>query len=207
MNNHSADAETGTHLSRRIFVQQLATGAGALLLSTVMPDIALAHEHVHQKVAAGKSGEWEFFSTEQAKEVDAIASQIIPTDETPGAHEAHVVNFIDHVLAKYDMDLQPKFLTALQTFSAEAHKQFPAAQHFHQLDNAQQMSVMKALETTDAFQVLKTSTVLGFFTDPRHGGNKDEIGWKLINFENAGMFEPPFGYYDAQVLNQKKEGQ
>jgi gluconate 2-dehydrogenase gamma chain len=200
-------SEAPSGFSRRIFVQQLATGAGALWLSTILPDVALAHEHVDQKVADGKAAEWEFLTPDQAKEVDAICSQIIPTDDTPGAHEAHVVNFIDHVLAKYDMQMQPDFLKSLQAFTDEAHKQFPAARHFFELDNAQQMSVMKALETTPAFQMLKMSTALGFFTDPRYGGNKDQIGWKLINFDNAGMFEPPFGYYDAQLLNDKKEGQ
>jgi gluconate 2-dehydrogenase gamma chain len=198
--------EAGSRLTRRIFVQQLAGGASALLVSAMLPDIALAHAHVQEKVAQGKTGEWEFFTPDQAKEVDAICSQIIPTDDTPGAHEAHVVNFIDHTLAKYDMDLQPEFLKALGAFSAEAHKQVPTAGHFFELSATQQQSVMKSLEKSDAFQTLRFATVLGFFTDPKHGGNHDQIGWKLIGFDNAGMYEPPFGYYDAELLANKKEG-
>jgi len=200
-------AGAGSRLSRRIFVQQLAGGAGALLMSAVLPDIARAHAYVQEKVAQGKAGEWEFFTAEQAKEVDAICSQIIPTDDSPGAHEAHVVNFIDHTLAKYDMDMQPEFLKAMHEFSVEAHKQVPAASHFYELDSAQQGSVMKSLEKSDAFQMLRFATVLGFFSDPKHGGNRDQIGWKLIQFDNAGMYEPPFGYYDAELLANKKEGQ
>jgi gluconate 2-dehydrogenase gamma chain len=200
--------EAASRLSRRIFVQQLAGGAGALLMSTILPDLALAHAHVQEKVAQGKAGEFEFFTPEQAKEVDAICSQIIPTDDSPGAHEAHVVNFIDHALAKYDMDMQPEFLKALGAFTTEAHKQVSSAGHFHELDSAQQKSVMTSLEKSEAFQTLKFATVLGFFSDPKHGGNRDQIGWKLIQFDNAGMYEPPFGYYDAELLaNDKKEGQ
>jgi gluconate 2-dehydrogenase gamma chain len=176
-------------------------------MSTILPDIALAHAQVQEKVAQGKAGEWEFFTPEQAKDVDAICSQIIPTDDSPGAHEAHVVNFIDHTLAKYDMQLQPEFLKALQAFSTEAHKQVPTATHFSDLDDAQQKSVMKALDTSEAFQNMRFATVLGFFSDPKHGGNRDQIGWKLIQFDNAGMYEPPFGYYDAELLANKKEGQ
>jgi gluconate 2-dehydrogenase gamma chain len=176
-------------------------------MSAVLPDIALAHAHVQEKVAQGKAGEWEFFTAEQAKEVDAICSQIIPTDDSPGAHEAHVVNFIDHTLAKYDMDMQPEFLKALHEFSVEAHEEVPGASHFYELDSAQQKSVMKSLEKSDAFQMLRFATVLGFFSDPKHGGNRDQIGWKLIEFDNAGMYEPPFGYYDAELLANKKEGQ
>jgi gluconate 2-dehydrogenase gamma chain len=54
---------------------------------------------------------------------------------------------------------------------------------------------------------MRFATVLGFFSDPKHGGNRDQIGWKLIQFDNAGMYEPPFGYYDAELLANKKEGQ
>jgi gluconate 2-dehydrogenase gamma chain len=200
--------EAASRLSRRIFVQQLAGGAGALLMSTMLPDLALAHAHVQEKIAQGKAGELEFFTPDQAREVDAICSQIIPTDDSPGAHEAHVVNFIDHTLAKYDMDMQPEFLKALGAFTAEAHKQVLTANYFYELDSVQQKSVMTSLEKSEAFQMLKFATVLGFFSDPKHGGNNDQIGWKLIEFDNAGMYEPPFGYYDAELLaNNKKEGQ
>jgi gluconate 2-dehydrogenase gamma chain len=198
-------SEAASRLSRRIFVQQLAGGAGALLMSTMLPDLALAHAHVQEKIAQGKAGDFEFFTPEQAKDVDAICSQIIPSDDSPGAHEAHVVNFIDHTLAKYDMDLQPEFLKGLTAFTDEAHKQVPSADHFYELDSAQQNSVMTSLEKTQAFQMLKIATALGFFSDPKHGGNRDQIGWKLIEFDNAAMYEPPFGYYDAELLAYKKE--
>ncbi len=193
--------------SRRVFFQKFATGAGALWFSAMVPELALAHEHVQEKAAAGKLDVWEFLTAEQAKEVDALASQIIPTDDTPGAHEAHVVNFIDHVLAKYEVEMRPDFLRALQAFNDEARKQVTGAQSFAALNNEQQMAVMRTLEKTDAFQLMKAMTVLGFFSDPRHGGNKDQIGWKLLGLDNAGMYQPPFGYYDAELLTIKKEGE
>src|SRR4051812_45123507 len=157
--------EAGSRLSRRIFVQQLAGGAAAMLMSTMLPDLALAHAHVQEQIAQGTTDKFEFFTPEQAKDVDAICSQIIPTDDSPGAHEAHVVNFIDHTLAKYDMDLQPEFLKAVGVFTAEAHKQVPSADHFYELNGAQQRSVMTSLQKSEAFQMLKLATVLGFFSD------------------------------------------
>ena len=42
-----------------------------------------------------------FFTPEQALEVEAMAAQIIPTDETPGAREARVINFIDRALTTF----------------------------------------------------------------------------------------------------------
>ena len=39
---------------------------------------------------------------------------------------------------------------------------------------------------------------MGSSANPSDGGNKDEIGWKLIGFEDQSYYAPPFGYYDAQ---------
>jgi hypothetical protein len=38
---------------------------------------------------------------------------------------------------------------------------------------------------------------MGFFSNPQYGGNRDKMGWKLIGFEDAFVFQPPFGFYDG----------
>ncbi len=38
------------------------------------------------------------------------------------------------------------------------------------------------------FSYLLQNTREGFFSDPIHGGNKDMVGWKLINFPGARRF-------------------
>jgi hypothetical protein len=38
--------------------------------------------------------------------------------------------------------------------------------------------------------------MLGMFTMPSYGGNRNGVGWKLIGFQDAHVFYPPFGYYD-----------
>ena len=42
------------------------------------------------------------------------------------------------------------------------------------------------------------------FCDPALGGNKDQVGWKILGFPDTFYYKPPFGYYDAQV-NAGKE--
>jgi hypothetical protein len=37
---------------------------------------------------------------------------------------------------------------------------------------------------------------MGFLADPARGGNRGEVGWKLIGFDSSPAFTPPFGYYD-----------
>ncbi len=34
------------------------------------------------------------------------------------------------------------------------------------------------------------------FVLPSYGSNRDSIGWRLIGFDDAHAFTPPFGYYD-----------
>ena len=50
-----------------------------------------------------------FFTPEQALEVEAMAAQIIPTDETPGAREARVINFIDRALTTFAKNNQAAY--------------------------------------------------------------------------------------------------
>jgi gluconate 2-dehydrogenase gamma chain len=47
-----------------------------------------------------------FFDPATAAEIEAIAAQIIPDDDTPGARQAGVIQFIDRALAGYDQDKQ-----------------------------------------------------------------------------------------------------
>jgi hypothetical protein len=40
--------------------------------------------------------------------------------------------------------------------------------------------------------------------NPSYGGNRGKIGWKQIGFEGSMAYQPPFGYYDAQVNGEEK---
>ncbi len=52
------------------------------------------------------------------------------------------------------------------------------------------------IEHTEFFETLRRHTIMGFLASPAWGGNRDKSGWKLIGFDDAGVFQPPFGYYD-----------
>ncbi len=46
------------------------------------------------------------------------------------------------------------------------------------------------------FHILRGHTIVGFFADPIHGGNRDMMGWKLIGFPGAQI-----GGYRGWILN------
>ncbi len=63
-----------------------------------------------------------------------MAAQIIPTDDTPGAREARVVNFIDRALTTFEKGRQADYRTGLDELAAQTKQLFPAAARFSALD-------------------------------------------------------------------------
>ncbi len=133
-----------------------------------------------------------------AAEIDAITSQIVPSGDGPGAHEAGVIYFIDRALSTFDADLREAIARAWRWSSRSAKQMFPGSATIAALSNEQQIQLMHAIEKTDFFELLRTHTMYGFLGNPSYGGNRDRVGWKLIGFEDRMAFQPPFGYYDAQ---------
>jgi hypothetical protein len=52
------------------------------------------------------------------------------------------------------------------------------------------------VDHTPFFDSMRFLTVLGMFSTPAYGGNRNGAGWKLLGFEDQHIFQPPFGYYD-----------
>jgi gluconate 2-dehydrogenase gamma chain len=185
-----------TDQTRRLFLGQAGASLGLLCLSSLTPDL-LAQAHAYAQ-SAGAAKSYRFFTPQQAAEFDAFSAQIIPTDDTPGAREANVVHFTDYLLSTIDNDQQTPMKDAFKALHEQVAKTVPGATSFAAITPAQQIAVMKAMENTPAFGILRGFTVTGFFCHPSlGGGNKDQVGWKLIGFEDTFLYKPPFGYYDA----------
>ena len=60
-----------------------------------------------------------FFSPDQAVEIESVAAQIIPKDETPGAREAGTIYFIDRALTTFDEDKQAAYRQGLKDLQAK----------------------------------------------------------------------------------------
>ena len=196
----------GNEYSRRRFLEQSLVGAGAAWLTAAWPDVLAAQKHAQhtlRAVAAGAPAKFDFLTADQAAEVEAIASLIIPTTDTPGAREAGVVYFIDRSLHTWAADQQKPFSDALAAVDAKRKELFPASASFASLAVARQTELLRAIEKTPAFGLFHFSTVAGFFCNPEDGGNRDMVGWKLIGFDHAPAHTPPFGYYDAEYLKEK----
>lgn len=185
-------------VSRRLFLIRSLTGVSSAWLALRLPEIVAAQEHAHQAAQAVAPTKFEFLTPEQATEVEAVAAQIIPTDDTPGAREARVIYFIDRALSTFDKDKQPEYVKGLKELQAKQKKMFKNSAKFSDLNSEQQIKVLKAFEKNTFFETVRVHTIMGFFADPSYGGNYDKIGWKHIGFQDDFYFKPPFGYYDRE---------
>ena len=151
---------------------------------------------------AKHAGAWHTFSDADAAVVDAIAALIIPTDDTPGAREAGVVQFIDRSLDTFARDQRTLFADGLADLKKRVGAAHPGVDSFAKLDTARQSALLHDLENSksDFFAAMLAATAAGMFANPEYGGNRDRIGWKLIGFEDRYLWQQPFGYYDRDEV-------
>lgn len=198
-------------LSRRTFLLRAGTSISAAWVSANWPALLSAAKHAHHAAQAAKPPKLEFFTPEQAVEIDAISSRIIPTDELPGAHEAGVLYFIDRGLATFAAADQKTYREGLPELQARANEMFPGVQKFSAATPEQQDEVLHSFDESvpsarrpfrarpgaqSFFETLRQHTIAGFLIDPDYGGNDSGAGWKVIGREREHMFQAPFGYYD-----------
>jgi gluconate 2-dehydrogenase subunit 3-like protein len=197
-------------LSRRDFLTRTGGAVSAVWLSTHWPAIVAASEHAHQAAKSAAPAKFQFFTPEQAAEIDSITARIIPSDETPGAREAGVVYFIDRALTTFAVDDQRTYREGLPELQARVRELFPSVEKFSRATAEQQDQVLHTFDDKAEydsrfrpnaaaklfFETVRVHTIVGFLIDPDSGGNRDGVGWKLIGRDRDHMFQPPFGYYD-----------
>jgi gluconate 2-dehydrogenase gamma chain len=200
-------------LTRRNFLTRAGAGLSAVWLSTHWTAVISAAEHAHQAAKSSAQPKFQFFSPEQAVEIDAVTARIIPSDDAPGAHEAGVVYFIDRALTTFAVDDQKTYREGLPSLQARVRELFPAVEKFSRATPEQQDQVLHSLDNNTGggrrmyrananaspfFETIRTHTIIGFLVDPDSGraGNRNGVGWKLIGRDRDHMFQPPFGYYD-----------
>ncbi len=120
----------------------------------------------------------------------AICERLLPSDESgPGAREAGVDAYLRHALADPRMKAIKSMTQRGAVWVARAAKKEHGA-WFVDLDDAKKDALITRLVkgevkpkgfTPVAFvRILLALTLEAFLGDPRHGGNKDQVGWKFI---------------------------
>lgn len=189
-----------SEIARRQFLRLSANTIGGVWLAAALGEVASGA--VLSCSPPTHSGSWHTFTDDEAAVADAVAALIIPTDESPGAREAGVVQFIDRSLGTFAKDQRQLFVTGLADLKVRVRAAHPGADSFVELDAAQQAALLHELESSKSefFTAMLAATAAGMFANPEYGGNRDKIGWKLLGFDDRYFWQQPFGYYDRDEV-------
>jgi len=183
--------------SRRQFITASGSVLGASFMAINMPLILAACEQAQDNQQ--DEADYAHITAAQAVELSAIADQIVPEDETPGATQIGVVYFIDAAFGSFMASALPMLGEGLDDLNQKAQAIDAQVERFSKLTFTQQTQLLNGEETSQFFGMLQFLTTCGMFCLPSYGGNKDHAGWELLGFEHQHVWQPPFGYYDAAV--------
>ena len=185
--------------SRREFMLASGGALGWTVLAARFPRAAQAAREARRVAAGELPPAFVILSPPEAAEVEAISALIIPTDDAPGAREAGAVYFIDRALTDFLSPLADEFRAGLADFIQRLARAHPGTSSIADVTPSDARAFVKSVEDSQFFGLCRTLTVWGTLADPAHGGNRDEVGWRMIGFEDRHAWQPPFGHYDADA--------
>jgi gluconate 2-dehydrogenase gamma chain len=123
---------------------------------------------------------WRWLSVQEGALLNALCERIVPTDATPGAAWAGGVNYIDRQLGGPYRALRARYREGLQ--SLEQACRAAHGKGFLELPPAQQTAFLQSLKGNDAafFRVVIDHVMQSYYGDPRHGGNRDAVSWRML---------------------------
>ena len=164
-------------LNRRAFLQAALTAAAA----------------AGTGVACSRNqSPWRFFTIDEARTLASMVDQIVPPDQDAGAAWAGVVNYIDRQLCGPFQSLQNTYRQGLAGVDQSSQSLY--GRLFADLESSQQIEVLRQLESRKApgpawkqqsssefFSAVVDHTMQGYYGDPRHGGNREGVSWKMLD--------------------------
>ena len=192
---------SSNEVSRRLFLQGSGSFVGSAALRAGIPGLAALAQSACG--ARDSAAAFDVLAASEAQELAAIASRIFPTTDTPGAHEAGVIWFIDKAMG----DFMAPQLGFLHGGLSGFQDGIAGGEAFSSLDEDQQDEYLGSQEQTPFFGFVRLLTLMGMFGMSSYGGNRDQAGWKLLGLDpGQHAYQPPFGYYDAEHRKGESNG-
>jgi gluconate 2-dehydrogenase gamma chain len=171
----------------------MLTRMGMLIGVAALPPVLVRSR---AQVQTALSSAFMSLNSAEAQTLRAIIARLIPADENgPGALEARADRFIDRALSGALKAQRPAYSSGLGAVDAFAQSSKGAP--FAKLPVADQDTVLTDIQQNRAtgftgqssqfFNLVRTHTIQGTFSDPFYGGNENFIGWDLIGYPGARM--------------------
>jgi len=161
---------------RRAILEMLAKAAAA----SQFPGFARwafgqQHEHAASAAPPARAANYQssYFSAPEYQAIDILTGMIIPADESPGAQEAGVGEFIDFLAAHGEREVRQPMRDGLKWLDATATKSYGAG--FASLAPEQRIEILKRVAYRDRaapgdregqrfFRLIRRYTVMGYYT-------------------------------------------
>ncbi len=150
-----------------------------------------AADHTHSESTEPKPGAYrvQFFTPAEYEIVDQSTERIIPRDDSPGARDAGVSEFIDFMVA-HDDEIQYAFRTGLAWLDAFATEKY--GRGFCALATGEQEALLSRLayrnqqsptemQGQEFFKLLREYTVMGYYTSRMGLEQLDYPGLKIYS--------------------------
>ena len=152
---------------------------------------AIATAAVPLASCVGSLSQWRSLTADEGRTLEAISGRIIPADADPGAAWAGAAIFIDRQLAGPYRKLRKTYRLGLAGTNGTSLEM--CGHPFVALTSQQQDAVLQSMDKGQArgeywmgisaksfFDLVVSHTMQGFYGDPRHGGNRDRVSWKML---------------------------
>jgi gluconate 2-dehydrogenase gamma chain len=133
------------------------------------------HEHAANATPPPRTANYQpsYYSAPEYHTIEVLTALIIPQDESPGAQEAGVSEFIDYLAAHGEREIQQPMRNGLEWLDSTAKKRHGAS--FASLSHEQQIEILKRVAYRDRavpgdgegqsfFRLIRRYTVMGYYT-------------------------------------------
>ena len=145
------------------------------------------HEHAMDSPVPVRPANYRplWFSPAEFHTIDVLTGLIIPADESPGAQEAGVSEFIDFMAAHGEKEIQQPMRDGLLSLESTARSAHGAI--FASLSSEQQIQILKRVASRDSdregqafFRLIRRYTVMGYYTSA--------VGLKELDFPGLRLY-------------------
>ena len=178
---------------RRVVLEMMAKAAVASQFPGFSRWVfAAEHQHTTAAPVQPRPANYKplFFSAAEYQTLEVLTEMIIPADESPGAKDAGVSEFIDFMAAHGEEEIQRSMRDGFRWLDARAKRTH--GDFFVKLSPEQQIAILKKVayrdegEPEDAqgqqfFQLVRRYTVMGYYTSRAGLEELDYPGLKLYS--------------------------
>lgn len=176
----------GADPSRRDFLASSGRALGGGWLALQLPLFGALAACAREDARRGEA--FRLLTPEEGRTLEAVAERIVPPVHGVGGREAGAVHFIDRMLEGPLAAEADFFRQSLAPLVDDG---------FADLDPAERDRYLASIEDGPFFGFARFLVIAGTFSDPRHGGGRNDAMHRIYGLRHVPGWDPPFGYYDA----------